>query len=57
MTKLFLVVVGLCAWFGFVGPACVSANSSLLAFGWPLATLGGVLWVINRATKNKGEKK
>lgn len=57
MIKLFLIIVALVVWFGFAGPACVSAKSSLLAFGWPLATLGGALWAIKQAIKNKGEKK
>lgn len=57
MTKIFVGVIGAVAWFGFAGPACVSSQSSLLAFGWPIAALGGALWLINRATKNKGEKK
>lgn len=57
MTKVFTVIVALVAWFGFAGPACVSAKSSLLAYGWPVATLGGALWAINQAIKNKGEKK
>lgn len=57
MTKIFVGVIGAVAWFGFAGPACVSSQSSLLAFGWPIATLGGALWLTNRATKNKGEKK
>lgn len=54
MTKVFTVIVALVAWFGFAGPACVSAKSSLLAYGWPVATLGGALWAAKAIAEAEG---
>ncbi len=39
--KVLGAIVFLLAWFGFVGPACVSATSDVLVVGWFLSTAAG----------------
>lgn len=38
MFKILGVIGFLLAWFGFIGPACVSASSDALVVGWYSST-------------------
>ena len=57
--RIFLWSVALVAWFGFVGPFCMSSSSDILCIAWPLCTFGGALWFISKTVTKltKGEKK
>lgn len=58
MFKVLGIVGFLLAWFGFIGPACVSAPSDAMVIGWYFAT--AILAVVSLkivVRKIKGAKK
>jgi regulator of protease activity HflC (stomatin/prohibitin superfamily) len=49
--KLIVAVFAAIAWFGFIGPWAVSAESSVLSFGWLGLTVVAGLWFIAKGIR------
>lgn len=56
VVKIAVTLLALVAWFGFIGPFCVSARATELVVGWYLATAVGTTLTVRWAVKKLKEK-